>query len=238
MTRANGFGITNRSQLRSLHARSADAATGRMKESDLCAATNAPGANVSAGPRGPSGVIATSWPDFSSRTSEMSARSAPRVVDPRMSPYPSDSAARATISPSRCSLIRTSTPCPRWCQSSGSRWPCQRAKMNGRPPLRRSSRCQPFTTRMRQVRASIWRNPLPRRSIARDRHVNVSSSSGVIGTPRGHSQSWQRGQQPPANQASRALPPGRGALPVVVPSPFRGALRAHPPFSRARHHPE
>src|ERR1700682_1657448 len=62
-----------RSQLRSLQARSADAAIGRMKESDLWAATNAPDANIPAGPRGPSGRIATSCPAISSRTIEIIA---------------------------------------------------------------------------------------------------------------------------------------------------------------------
>ena len=48
------------------------------------------------------------------RVNPMSARAAPRDVDPRTVRYPNDIAIRAMISPSACSLIRTATPCPRW----------------------------------------------------------------------------------------------------------------------------
>jgi len=72
------------------------------------------GANDRAGPRGPSGVIATSCPFNNSRESPTSARLAPRDVDPRTVRKPNASATRAINSPSRCSLISTATPSLRW----------------------------------------------------------------------------------------------------------------------------
>src|SRR5688572_14812218 len=80
---AYGLGIMNLSQLFKYQALLAWAARGSMGAPDLCAAMRAPGAYLYAGPRGPSGVIATSPPSLSTRTKPSRARSAPRLLEPR-----------------------------------------------------------------------------------------------------------------------------------------------------------
>ena len=113
LTRANGFGIRNLSQVRSRHAFLTETPTAITGAPARCAAISAPGANERAGPRGPSGVIATSRPASSSRESPTRARLAPRDVEPRTVRNPNDSATRAISSPSRCSLMSTETPSSR-----------------------------------------------------------------------------------------------------------------------------
>ena len=195
----------NRSQLFRRHARSAVTPIGTMHESDRCAATSAPGANFCEGPFGPSGVIATAFPASSSRLIEISARSAPRLLEPRISPYPSAAAALATISPSLCSLIRTTTPSPRCCQSSGNSWPCQSEKTKPRFARRSFSHDSRFTLRMRQVIPSARSTPLPKKSPTLADHGKSS---------------------PAAVEPRFPLPAFR--VPRLTPV----VLRAHPPSSR------
>ncbi len=134
--RAKGFGTMKRSQLRSRQARETSPRIGTTGTSARSEAIRTPAAGSPAGPRGPSGVIANSRPDLSSRTIERSARPAPRELEPRTVRYPQRCTSRAMISPSECSLIITVMPSPRRRQVSGSRCPCQSVKMKGFPAAR------------------------------------------------------------------------------------------------------
>ena len=226
-----------RSQLLRRQARSATATTGRMNESDLCAATNAPGANFAAGPRGPSGVIATSCPACSSLTIEIRARSAPRVLDPRISPKPSELAARATSSPSRCSLIKTTTLWSRWYQRSGSRCPCQSAKMKLCLADRSCRSASEFRTRNRHVRASRFRAALPSSRANRECHEKTSVWLFILAGPRA-CWSFARHDRPRrASQAWPLLPRDRQALLRAEDYSRAEVARVRPPLSAARSRP-
>src|SRR5207248_168426 len=87
-TAANGRGRQNRSQDRSHQAEEVRAPAAITSASACWAAASAPGFIRSAGPRGPSGVSATSPPCRRWRTRPSSPTSPPRLDDPRTTRYP------------------------------------------------------------------------------------------------------------------------------------------------------
>jgi hypothetical protein len=156
----------NESQLESLHAADAHAAAGTSGAADRCAAMRGPGATFFAGPRGPSGVIATIRPERTADTTSRMARPPPRVVDPRITPYPSDCATRAIISPSRCSLTRIDTSRSRLCHMSGSSCPCHKANTPPTRDLPSLLTSSSPTISIRHVEPIARRNALPRYTTA------------------------------------------------------------------------
>src|SRR6266404_243765 len=127
-----GFGMHIRSQDPRYHAEATRAPTATLGTPACCAAAIAPGCTRSAGPRGPSGVIATTAPPSSARTIPNSPTSPPRCVDPRTERYPQRTPRSARYPPSRCRLISITTSSPRWRYSRGRMRLCQRTNTNGR----------------------------------------------------------------------------------------------------------
>jgi len=155
-TLENGFGISNWSQLRSLHARWCVMAKKSIGERYCAARRMEPYLNDSFGPRGPSGVRTTTAPFSKADWMPNLTASRPRELDPRISWNPSVCRAWAKSSPS-FERLTTAIGAEGWILRSVSATasqpvsilPCQNAAIN---PL--SGHCLGSITRLRSVQCS------------------------------------------------------------------------------------